>query len=84
MLLVLCLLVSFAMQIWLLAKLASKSEQAPNTDVGQTVLASFARPLRIEHLGDIISKAQSRLVLNLPVVCLHSFQCTPDQNNRFG
>ena len=45
MLLVLCLLASFAMQIWLLAKLASKSDQASNTDVGQTILASFARPL---------------------------------------
>ena len=45
MLLVLCLLASFAIQSWLLAKLASKSDQAPNTDVGQTMLASFARPL---------------------------------------
>ena len=33
------------MQIWLLAKLANKSDQAPNTYVGQTMLASFARPL---------------------------------------
>ena len=42
--------------------------------------------LRIEHLCDIIPKAQSWLVLNLPVShgCLHSFQCAPDQNNRFG
>ena len=45
MLLVLCLLASFAMQSWLLAKLASKSDQAPNTDVGQIMQASFARPL---------------------------------------
>ena len=33
------------MQSWLLAKLASKSDQTRNTDVGQTMLASFARPL---------------------------------------
>ena len=44
MLLVLCLLASFAMQIWLLAKLANKSDQALGTDVGQTMLANFARP----------------------------------------
>ena len=46
MLLVLCLLACFAMQIWLPAKLANKGDQAPNTDVGQTMLASFARPLK--------------------------------------
>ena len=45
MLLILCLLASFAIQSWLLAKLASKSNQAPKTDVCQTMLASFARPL---------------------------------------
>ena len=28
-----------------LAKLANKSDQAPNTDVRQTMLPSFARPL---------------------------------------
>ena len=44
--LVLFLLASFAMKIWLLAKLASISDQAPNTDVGQTIVASFAGPLR--------------------------------------
>ena len=49
MLLVLCLLTSFAVQIWLMAKLANKSDQPPNTDAGQTMLASFARPL--EKLG---------------------------------
>ena len=59
MLLVLCLLASFAIQSWLLAKLASKSDQAPNTDVGQTMLASFARPLR--HAENCL--AQGTLVL---------------------
>ena len=43
--------------------------------------------LRIEHLCDIIPKAQSWLAgskLASFLVGLHSFQCTPDQNNRFG
>ena len=42
--------------------------------------------LKIEHLGDIISKAQSWLVLNLAVfmfVYIH-FNVPPGQNNRFG
>ena len=55
--LVLSLLASFAMQIWLLSKLANKSDQAPDTDVGQSMLASFVGPkVRMKY---------SSLLLNL-------------------
>ena len=41
--------------------------------------------LKIEHLCDIILKAQSLLCLNLPVFLFVAFISTyPDQNNRFG
>ena len=51
MLLVLCLLASFAIQSWLLAKLASKSDQAPNTDVDkQCWPVSPGRKLVLAHL----------------------------------
>ena len=43
--------------------------------------------LRIEHLCDINNSGSSKLPgfkLDSFHVCLHSFQCTPDQNNRFG
>ena len=49
------------MQIWLPAKLANKSDQAPNTDVGQTMLPSFARPLRnrmVEELRELYCAKQ--------------------------
>ena len=72
MLLVLCLLASFAMQIWLLAKLASKSDQAPNTDVGQTMLASFARPLHdnkrytmLKESNQSFHSTKNSLIINL-------------------
>ena len=78
MLLVLCLLASFAMQIWLLEKLSNKSDQAPNTDVGQTMLASFARPLNGSTENNLLTCLLACLSLPVDTVLvsvLSSFTC---------
>ena len=44
---VVCLLANFSLQMQLSAKLANKNDQSPNTDIGQTMLASIARLLAV-------------------------------------
>ena len=67
MLLVLCLLASFAMQIWLLAKLANKSDQAPNTDGWTNNAGQFRQALK--YIKGILS----------PYAVWHSYFSIPRQ-----